>query len=441
MALWPELLRQHLDRPVAVLGWGVSGQAAADAVRAAGGHVLAYDVRGHDEALPEFTKQSAVRHRLVVFSPGFPPEHAWLEAARSQGCACLPEMDLGALLWPGALLAVTGTNGKTTLTEFLAHALRTAGTDAVACGNLGYPLSRLHSRAKAEDTVAVCEVSSFQAETLQHLRPHALLWTNFDVDHLDRHQTLSAYFEAKWRLVGLLRRPRLVVGPTVAAFAAKQDRALPSFAVVAQVESEPHALPDQSVLNCHPQRENWALASAYWEMEGFDAEALPEAAGSFQLPPHRLARVRTLDGVEYWNDSKATNFHATLAGLRHFDRPVWWIGGGRSKGGDLAAFANTIAPSLKGAFLLGETAGDVACQLTEAGVSARVCQRMDEAVQGARAAAGPGDAVLLSPGFSSHDLFANYTERGLAFEGAVEALEATGETAADPTEEGICKGG
>ncbi|MGF1449934.1 MAG: UDP-N-acetylmuramoyl-L-alanine--D-glutamate ligase [Opitutales bacterium] len=437
MALWPELLRQHLDRPVAVLGWGVSGQAAADAVRAAGGHVLAYDALGHDDASTEFTEATAVRHRLVVFSPGFPPDHAWLAAARAQGCACLPEMDLGALLWPGALLAVTGTNGKTTLTEFLAHALRTAGTDAVACGNLGYPLSRLHSRARAEDTVAVCEVSSFQAETLQHLRPHALLWTNFDADHLDRHGTLQAYFEAKWRLVGLLRRPRLVVGSTVAAFAKQQGRKLPAFGVVAGADAHRDSLPPGCELDVGPQRENWALASTYWQMEGIAAEALPQAAETFRVPPHRLHMAGIVNGVAYWNDSKATNFHATLAGLQHFGHPLWWIGGGRAKGGDLAVFVEAILPSLKGAFLLGETAEAIACLLKQAGIDACVCGGMDEAVRGACERATAGDIVLLSPGFSSHDLFANYTERGLAFEDAVEALP----SASGPMEEGICKGG
>lgn len=422
MALWPERLQQHLDCPVAILGWGISGRAAGQAVRAAGGHAQAYDRAGPEGSSRDFTAKDAARHRLVLFSPGFHAQHPWLEIARAEGCACLPEMDLGALLWPGAVLVVTGTNGKTTLTEFLAHALRTDGMEAVACGNQGYPLTCLHERVQAEDTVAVVEVSSFQAETLQHLRPHALLWTNFDEDHLDRHGNMTHYFEAKWRLVGLLRRPRLVVGKTVASWARREGKQLPLFTVVADAESARGSLPPGSALDSGPQRENWAVARAYWEQEGFEPGSLQEAVRSFELPRHRLAQVRVVEGVRFWNDSKSTNFLATLAALEHFERPVWWIGGGRGKGGDLAAFVRALAPRIRGAFLIGETAPAIACQLEDAAIAATVCENLQQAVAQAFTAAATSDTVVFSPGFSSHDLFANYAERGVAFEGAVDTL-------------------
>jgi len=165
----PEPIASRAHRPVAVLGYGVSGQAAAGLLRQCGCGIEAYDEKPTPGVRNEFGADQARRHDLVVYSPGLRQDHPWLIAAREAGCLCLGEMDFASLFWKGALLAITGTNGKTTLTEFLATALRRHGLSAVPAGNIGHPLSRLDDLGATQDRIAVCEVSSFQAEGLHFL--------------------------------------------------------------------------------------------------------------------------------------------------------------------------------------------------------------------------------------------------------------------------------
>ena len=210
----PEILAPLVARPVAVFGAGVSGLGACALAGAMGAAHAVYDEKGS-----AFTAASAAGHRLVVFSPGFRPDHPWLALARAAGCACLGEIDFASLAWRGRIVAVTGTNGKTTLTEFLAHGLRGVGRKAVVAGNVGRSFAGIAAGegADSRDTTAVCEVSSFQAETLVHLRADATLWTNFAEDHLERPAGMGDYFAAKAVLAG--RSRRVFAGPSVRAFA------------------------------------------------------------------------------------------------------------------------------------------------------------------------------------------------------------------------------
>jgi len=422
----PEAIAPLTRRPVAVLGYGVSGQAATGLLQQCGCAVEAYDERASPGVRAAFGAPEAKRHDLVVYSPGFPQDHAWLQAARAAGCKCIGELDFASLFWKGKLIAVTGTNGKTTLTEFLATALRRQGFSAVPAGNIGHPLSRLDDLDATQDRVAVCEVSSFQSENLQYLRPHALLWTNFDEDHLDRYPQMRDYFAAKWNLVERLAEPRLVVGESVVLAAEKYGCKVPSFAVVVRREGALSLVPKGSVFASYPQSENYLVARAYWEQAGYPLKVLDETAQSFSTRRHRLERLTDWEGVAYWNDSKGTNFHATLAALETFPGPVVWIGGGKSKGGDIEAFAARAAGRVREAFLIGETAGVLAAGLHTRGVPATVCESLREAVQKAHEAGRQSAPVqvLFSPGFSSFDMFHDYAERGLAFEQAVLGLKA-----------------
>lgn len=417
----PPEIAALLARPVAILGAGVSGAGVEGLVAALGGSAVLYDER-IAEAEPEFTAAAAATHGLVVFSPGFPPGHPWLARARAAGCTCLGELDFAALFWRGELVAVTGTNGKTTLTEFLAHALNAAGRRACATGNIGYPFSRLVVEKAGVADIAVCEVSSFQAETLSHFRPDAVLWTNFAEDHLERHEDLEAYFAAKWRLVAAARPGAVFVGTSVQAFAAQSGRALPEGSGVATLGRSPDFRLLDSAFIGYPQYENFLLAAAWWRHAGLPEEALVSTARSFRVGAHRLERVGERQGVTYWNDSKATNFHAVEAALHNFPIPVLWIGGGKSKGGDLAAFAGRIATRLRHAFLIGETGPVLADHLAQLRVAATRCGSLAESVRGAAAIARPGDHVLLSPGFASFDMFRGYDDRGKQFRQLVENL-------------------
>ena len=440
----PANIAALLARPVAVLGAGVSGQGVLALLAALGARGILYDEKA-DGAQRTFAPAVASGHGLVVFSPGFAPEHPWLATARAAGCTCVGELDFASLFWRGELVAITGTNGKTTLTEFLAHALNAAGRRAHVTGNVGYPFSRLvvdqcgrsaltprgmepsgvgaprPQQTPASDLppIAICEISSFQAETLAHLRPTATLWTNFAEDHLERHPGMDAYFAAKWRLVERTPPGAVFLGSSVQSYALRTGHTLPPSAGLASEGQPADARLGGTVFAGYPQYENFLLAAAWWRHAGLPAAALFEAAQTFKLGDHRLGRVGEKNGVTFWNDSKATNFHAVEAALATFAGPVLWIGGGKAKGGDLGAFVSRIARQIKHAFLIGETSAVLAGHCREAQVPATLCAGLAEAVRSAFTLGRPGDHVLLSPGFASFDQFRGYDDRGRQFESLV----------------------
>lgn len=410
-----------LARPVAVLGAGVSGQGVLALLGAAGAHGVLYDEKA-ENAERHFTATTAASHGLVVFSPGFAPEHPWLAVAHAAGCTCVGELDFASLFWRGDVVAITGTNGKTTLTEFLAHALNAVGRPAGATGNVGYPFSRFVVEQTGRTDVAVCEVSSFQAETLQYLRPSATLWTNFAEDHLERHPGMAAYFSAKWRLVERTPPRAVMVGTSVHHSPYISGRILPDSARLTTEGRPADARLTGTVFAGYPQQENFHLAAAWWQHAGLPESTLFEAAHSYRLGAHRLARVGENRGVTFWNDSKATNFHAVEAALATFAGPVLWIGGGKAKGGDLAGFVRRIARHIRHAFLLGETSSALTGYCREAQVPATGCASLADAVHGAFAVASTGDHIVLSPGFASFDMFRGYDDRGRQFQHLVENL-------------------
>ncbi len=419
----PENIRPLIASPVAIFGAGVSGVGVTALLAALGAESVIYDAKA-----TEFSARAAKAHRLVVFSPGFPPEHPWLALAREAGCECVSELDLATAFWRGPIIAVTGTNGKTTLTEFLTHALRGAGRDAYATGNIGHSFAELVAGLEGgtKETIAVCEVSSFQAEAMKRFRADATLWTNFAEDHLERHPGLESYFTAKWTLVlrtkGVQEQgqgPRstgIFVGSSVRRWAEKLGRPLPAGSAV-ETEGQPaDARLAGTVFGEYPQRENFLLAAAWWRAAGLPEDVLFEAARSFRVGPHRLARVAEHEGVVYWNDSKATNFHAVEAALARFETPVVLIAGGKAKGGDLAGFVHRIASRVKHVLLMGETGAELAFHCAAARVAHTNCATLAEAVQRAAELAERGDNVLLSPGFASFDMFRGYADRGEQFE-------------------------
>lgn len=416
----PDFLSAKLKRPAAIFGGGVSGTAAARLCDALGVESVLYDDKDR-----RFTDAAARNHGLVVFSPGFAAGHPWLAAARAAGADCWGELDFASLFWRGVVIAVTGTNGKTTLTEFVAHALKAAGWPAHPTGNIGRAFSALvrDTEGGSAEMAAVCEVSSFQAESLRHLRPAATLWTNFAEDHLERHPSLLDYFGAKAALAR--RSDRLFAGTSVWIYTQRERCALgllqgcPDLRWVPTERQPAEPRLGGTVFAEYPQRENFLLAAAWWKAAGLDGSILFDAARSFRLGPHRLARVGSAAGVTYWNDSKGTNFHAVEAALGRFSYPVLLIAGGKSKGGDLDGFARRIAPRVRQAFLIGETAPALGAALVKAGTPFTICVSLREAVHAAGAAAHPGDHILLSPGFASFDMFRGYEDRGLQFEALV----------------------
>lgn len=415
----PDFLRPLLAKTVAILGGGVSGKGVQRLLTALGATSRVYDAKASEGT--DFTAAAARQHELVVYSPGFAPEHAWLERAKAAGAECLGELDFASLFWRGQVVAITGTNGKTTLTEFLTHALGEIGRTAKAAGNIGFSFSELVAEqgGRTANTIAVCEVSSFQAEAFQHFRADATLWTNFAEDHLERHRSLEAYFNAKWRLITHTRTGNVFVGTSVQAFAHKFDHPLAGLACVSTEQQPLDVRLAGTVFATYPQRENFVLAEAWWLARGFNREALVAAAKTFRAGPHRLAKVAEREGVVFWNDSKATNFHAVEAALAGFKSPVVLIAGGKSKGGDVAGFVHRIAPQVKHAVLIGETGADLAFHASTFRLAHTRCANLAEAVRRAAELASPGEHVLLSPGFASFDMFRSYEDRGQQFEALV----------------------
>lgn len=413
-----------MERPVAIFGAGVTGRAVETFLNQRGVETVFYDERPHlsGEAVNDFLAAPTNLHQLGVISPGFSRRHPWLQAARRQRLQCIGDLDLGFVYWPGKVIAITGTNGKSTTTMLLEAALRQAGVDARACGNIGNPMVNLVDSAN-EETWAVAEVSSFQSEMMQLFQCDAVLWTNFDEDHLDRHAGLLPYFRAKAHLLTRRRDSTSPawVGRSVVEAARSQQENLPGSCKEIRVDDYfLRKLDEDSSFRHVPQAENFCLVAALWESFQLPEEALLKTANRLQMLPHRLEKVAAINDLNYWNDSKATNFSATLAALQRFEQKVYWIGGGRDKGGDLERFVDNIAPRIGQAFLIGETGPELSRLLRLKSIRADTFPSLEAAVEEAhRLARGPGD-ILFSPGFSSFDQFKNYADRGETFRSLVE---------------------
>ncbi|MDQ8180582.1 UDP-N-acetylmuramoyl-L-alanine--D-glutamate ligase [Pelagicoccus sp. SDUM812005] len=418
----PKWLKKRLDAPVAIFGRASSGQAASALLEGLGCECHVFDERAESESMRSFGLQEAKNYKLVVCSPGFAVEHPWLQAAREAGCEILPELDLGACLWRGPIVVITGTNGKTTLTEFLTSAFSSAGIEAYACGNIGRPISSLIADDFNLEAIAVCEVSSFQAELTKHLHADSLLWTNFAEDHLDRHKSLRSYFESKYSLVKLQRGDICLFDESVQSFAEEFGCELPEDGLVDHSLDAAQLGVTGTIFETLPERNTYLIARALWLRMGLDEGELIEAANNFKKSPHRMELIENRNGVSYWDDSKSTNFHAVYGALKRFENPVIWIGGGKNKGGDLPRFVANLAPRIQSAHLIGETSIKLAPAFEEHGVPVRVYEDLDDAVAGASAVAESGSNILLSPGFASLDMFDGYSQRGEAFRRAISHL-------------------
>ncbi len=418
------MIRKILKAPVAILGAGVSGKAVAQFCEEQGVAGTIFDASG-----TPFDSAVAPQFATVVFSPAFPPNHPWLEIARAAGCECLTEIDFAAqFLRERELICVTGTNGKTTLTEFLAFALNRLGKNAVAVGNNGVPLTTQILKNCVPAEIIVCETSSFQAEPLEKMSPNAVLWTNIDEDHLERHGSLETYFRAKFHLIE--RAPTnaiCIIGESVPALAKKLKIEFPPQTQIATRESVKNCVPAGTIFETFPQMENYALALAFWRSRGFLESDLIAAAQAFKPRAHRLAKVASCGNVEFWDDSKGTNFHAVYAALKSFpDATIFWIGGGLGKGGDLKHFAETLAGTIAQAFLIGKTAPEMQNHFAGTAVNSQVFESLQAATTAAFAASKCVPAkravILFSPGFASFDMFKSYADRGNQFVACVQQL-------------------
>ena len=399
------------DGPYLVVGLARSGTAAARMLREHG------EVVGVDSGTPELPADIDARLSVdgvelldgvgcVVKSPGVPNEAPVIVAARQRGVAVLGELELAWRLLPNPLVAVTGTNGKTTTTELLAAIWREADLPVAVAGNVGTPLSALVGEVDAGATI-VCEVSSFQAEDSEALAPDTALLLNITEDHLDRHGSMEAYREAKLRLFRNQTAEQVAVVPPGVEVPGAARR----------VEFGPLPLRAEEIrLRGEHNLENARGAAAAAIESGVSQEAVARALRTFAGVPHRLEEVGSVNGVLYVNDSKATNVSSAVRGIEAFDGGVHVILGGSLKGGGFEGLREAVASRCVAAYLIGEAADQLAQDLA----GTVPLQRSGDLAAAVRdAVAQPGEVVLLSPACASFDQFRDYEERGERFRALV----------------------
>ncbi len=444
---------------VVVVGLARSGIAAARFLAVRGAAVVAVDSKPEHELPQEALalRDAGVRlelgpHRaptfasasLVVVSPGVPWELAELEAARHAGVPVIAEIELAFRHLKGRLCAITGTKGKSTTTAALGAMLRAAGMDARVGGNIGAPLIGLVEGA-TEATAFAVEVSSFQLEGVTSFRPDVAVWLNLSPDHLDRHPSLEAYVAAKARVFANQRPEDWAVVNADDPVVLEQARRARARQLLFRVTGEPLASGDGAYFEQGQARlrqggrvetlfdrgdvvlpgahlaGDLLVAAAAARLLGAPPEAIARAVRGFRGVEHVLEHVATIDGVAYYNDSKATNVEAARRSLEAFSAPVVVILGGRYKGGDFSELLPSLRAHGRAAVAIGEATDRVASALSGALPLERAVS-IGDAVARARALARAGDVVLLAPACSSFDMFRDYAERGRAFKVEVERL-------------------
>jgi UDP-N-acetylmuramoylalanine--D-glutamate ligase len=382
---------------------------------------------------------------LVVPSPGVRIDTPILTEARERGIPLWGELELGFRELRGEVAAVTGTKGKSTTASLLAAMLRAGGKEVRLAGNIGAPLVTALAES-SERTLFVVEVSSFQLETIQSFRPRVAVLLDVTPDHLDWHPDFDAYVAAKKRLFENQREEDAAVvfggNRLTVAMAEKAKSKKWYFELDCLKELHPHlhlegpwivkhenglttplaSLEEFQLLGKH-NRLNAMAASAAAALLGVSGEEIGDALAHFEGLPHALEQVAVVNGVRFYNDSKATNVQAVRAALESFDGGILLILGGRFKGGDFRDLRDLVTRKVKGVFAIGESR-EMVREALAAAAPVEIAADLETAVSAAHRRASPGDVVLLSPAGSSFDMFRDYRDRGERFRAAVKRLAA-----------------
>jgi len=438
-------------KKVLVVGLGKSGLAAALFLRHQGAQVTVSDIRSAEslaKEIPALLDEGIMveagghglltfrRQDVIVVSPGVPLETAELVQARNVGRPIIGELELAARFLKGKILAITGSNGKTTTTALAGEILKAAGYRTLVAGNIGVPVVGLIEQS-TEDTWSVLEVSSFQLESTEQFHPAIGVILNITPDHLDRHGTFENYAMAKERIFARQdENDSLVVNAdderTEAAavrsqapvywFSAKhsvspgafQERGWVVYRAVHQGSIERVMPVNKIPLKGQHNVENVLAAVCAARLARVPAETIAGAVEKFQAVEHRLEFVAAINGVEYYNDSKATNVDATAKAIAAFAGGIHLILGGKDKGAPYAPLERLLRERVRTVYTIGAAAGRIESELR--GIAPiQSCETLANAVKAAAAAARPGEVVLLAPACSSFDQFENYGERGRIF--------------------------
>ena len=426
-----------------MVGAGVTGIAVARWARAEGNNVVVVDdapSRAADAVDRTTGLDALARAELVVPSPGVRPDHPIITAAFARGVPVRAEIELAAERLEAPLVAITGTNGKTTVTRLLAEMVSESGLRTVAAGNIGHPLIDLVRQGvtTAPADVVVAEVSSFQLALTQMFRPRVAVLLNLAPDHLDWHGTFEAYARAKARIFASQSERDLLVSnaddPVVARLTARAPARRVEFSTTSEagyhvagthlVDDDGSELVSRADLPPHADVANVLAAAAAARAVGATYDAVRVTAATAPRLPHRLTTVGEAGGVRWIDDSKATNPHATAHALAELDRVVLVVGG-RNKGLDLGVLRQH-AERLVAVVAIGESADEVVAAFEAAVPEIDRASSMREAVRIAATHARPGDVVLLSPACASFDWYSGYEARGDDFAAEVAALTEVG---------------
>jgi len=437
--------------PYLIVGLARSGSAAAAALAGTGGRVIGVD-SGSPPDLEGLRDAGVEIHLdadgtelldevgLVIKSPGVPADAPVIAAAREREVPVIGELELAWRRLTNRFVAVTGTNGKTTVVEWLGHLWREADRPVAVAGNVGTPLSDLIGQVDPE-TWVICECSSFQLEDTEAFAPPIAVLLNLTPDHIDRHGTLEAYREAKLRIFAGQRDGDFsIFDADQAAFAASSRPgrgATIAYGASAcaeggclvrlrdgsiEADGEPLCAVDELALPGEHNVRNAMAVTAAALCADLDRNAIARGLRTFQGVAHRLEQVDEIDGVRFVNDSKATNVAAADAALRSFDAGVHAILGGSLKGGGFDELAAAVAERCRAAYLIGEAAGELRQALEGTGVELADSGSLEDAVAAAADAATEGEVVLLAPACASFDAFRDYVERGERFRELVGGL-------------------
>jgi UDP-N-acetylmuramoylalanine--D-glutamate ligase len=460
MGTWMELK----NKKVLVVGLGRSGVASAFFLQDHGAKVIVSDSKSEAQLQNEVPALldrgisiEAGRHGertfrdqdLIVVSPGVPSDQPQLQHARTLGIPVIGEVELAFRFLQGKVLAITGSNGKTTTTTLVGEILAKSGRKTLVGGNIGTPVISLAGQS-TPDSLVVLEISSFQLESIQQFRPWIAAILNITPDHLDRHHTFKAYVDAKARIfenqrsgagenqeagdLGVLNAD----DPTCVGLKSKVKGPLLWFSRKQRVESGAFLAGDQIVFRQNGQEqpvlgrldiqlkgehnlENVLAAVAMTMAAGCTPQQVRRAVQEFRAVEHRLEQVSTVNGVTFYNDSKATNVDATVKALESFPSNIHIILGGKDKGSDYSVLNPLLRERVKRVYLIGAAADKIASQISGATTLVR-SGTLERAVHQAFDAAASGDVVLLAPACASFDQFENYEHRGRVFKELVRSL-------------------
>jgi UDP-N-acetylmuramoylalanine--D-glutamate ligase len=444
------------NKNVLVVGLGKSGVASALFLKSRGAHVTVSDTKPREQFSSELSllldrgiaietgghgERTFRGQDLIVVSPGVPFDAPLLQQARAMGETVIGEIELAAQFFPGRMLAITGSNGKTTTTALMGEIVSAGGFQTLVGGNIGTPAISLVDQATPE-TIAVLEVSSFQLETIQSYRPYIAVILNITPDHLDRHRTFAAYTSAKARIFENQSADDFAVlnadDPNCVSLAEAVKSKLFWFSRKKEVEQgafvrdghifflnrddEKEIMPVAEIsLKGGHNVENVLAAASVGMLMGRDPGQIRKTIREFKAVEHRLEYVATIRGVEFYNDSKATNVDATIKAIESFPANIHLILGGKDKGSDYFILNDLLRQRVKAVYTIGAAADKIESQIKDT-VEIVHAETLDVAVKRAAKAAQPGDIVLLAPACASFDQFQNYEHRGKTFKEIVKGL-------------------